>query len=72
MLLLNIVSGQPHQTQLPITLRQRTVKMEEYSEKPVLGRCYDNNTFDSINDLINSQDSLLQNLDKFIETQDHY
>ena len=46
--------------------------MEEYSEKPVLGRCYDNNTFDSINDLINSQDSLLQNLDKFIETQDHY
>ena len=53
-------------------MKQKTVRMEEFIDKPLLGRCYDNNTVESINDLTGSQDSLLNNLKFFLETQDHY
>lgn len=71
-LLLNIISGKPHQVQLPMMLKQKTVRCQEYMDKPLLGRCYDKYDEDIVKDLVKSQVKLLNDLPRFLELHDRY
>lgn len=72
MLLLNVITGRPHQTQLRLMLHQKTVKLGSYADKPVLGTCHDIYNQDKVSELIASQEKLVQNLDNFILENDRY
>ena len=63
MLLLNIISGRPHQTQINLKIKQYSAKLGTFTNKPILGACQDIYNSEKVECLIQKQLSLMDNLD---------